>query len=315
MSILITGGAGFIGSHLVKQLIDAGKDVVVLDNFNNYYDPQLKRNNIKEYQNNPKFTLIEKDIRDDLSDIFKTCSISQIVHLAARAGVRASLEDPQLYNDVNVLGTINLLECCREYGIKKFIFGSSSSVYGVNSKTPFTENDSLDHPISPYAVTKISGEQLCRVYHECHDINIICLRFFTVYGPRQRPEMAIHKFTRLIANGKPIPFFGDGNSGRDYTYITDIIDGVVSAIKDKNCSFEIINLGDSRIVKLSEMVNLIENSLGKKAKLNRMQNQPGDVPVTYADINKAKRLLDYEPKINIKEGISKFIAWYNNGLQ
>lgn len=306
MSILVTGGAGFIGSHLVQRLLSDGKEVVVIDNFNDYYSPKIKRDNIKEFLKNPKFRLVEKDIRDDLEEVFQKYSIEQIVHLAARAGVRASLENPQLYNEVNVLGTVNLLECCKKFGINKFIFGSSSSVYGVTSKIPFTEDDPLEHPISPYAVTKIAGEQLCGIYYECYGIHITCLRFFTVYGPRQRPEMAIHKFVRLIKKDQKLPFYGDGTSGRDYTYITDIIQGIVSAM-DKDFGFEIINLGDSRVVKLKDLVNLIEKELGKKAKLNRLPPQPGDVPITYADIGKAKRVLGYEPTVDIKDGISRFV--------
>lgn len=313
MAILVTGGAGFIGSHLVGRLLDNGEEVVVIDNLNDFYSPRIKRDNIKDYLKNPKFRLIEKDIRDDLKQVLRDHHIEKIVHLAARAGVRASLENPRLYNDVNVLGTVNLLEYCREFGIKRFIFGSSSSVYGINKKTPFSEDDSLDNAISPYAITKIAGEQMCRVYHECYGINIICLRFFTVYGPRQRPEMAIHKFTRLTGNDQSIPFFGDGNSGRDYTYITDIIDGVISAM-DKDFGFEIINLGDSRVVKLKEMVGIIEDTLDKKAKLNQLPAQPGDVPITYADINKAKRLLGYKPRVNIKKGINKFVEWYRGSV-
>lgn len=306
MSILVTGGAGFIGSHLVERLLKEGNEVVVIDNFNDYYPPQIKRNNIKGCIKNPRFRLIETDIRNNLKQIFQANSIDQVIHLAARAGVRASLENPQLYHDVNVLGTVNLLECCKEFDIKRFIFGSSSSVYGVTSDIPFKEEDPLQHPISPYAVTKIAGEQLCRIYHECYGIHIICLRFFTVYGPRQRPEMAIHKFVQLIKQDQSIPFYGDGTSGRDYTYITDIINGIVSAM-DKDFGFDIINLGDSRVIKLKELVNMIEKELGKKARLNRLPVQSGDVPITYADINKAKRLLGYEPKVDIKDGIKRFV--------
>lgn len=309
MSILVTGGAGFIGSHLVERLIKEGKEVIVIDDFNDYYSPQIKRNNIKGFLNNSRFKLIEEDIRNDLKSVFQKHSIDQIVHLAARAGVRASLKDPQLYHDVNVGGTVNLLECCKEFGIKKFIFGSSSSVYGVTSKIPFEEDDLLEHPISPYAVTKIAGEETCRKYHESYDIHIICLRFFTVYGARQRPEMAIHKFIRLIHKNEKVPFYGDGSSGRDYTYITDIIQGISSAM-EKDFGFEIINLGDSRVVKLNELVNLIEKQLGKKAMLNHLPMQAGDVPITYANIAKAGKLLGYKPQVEIKDGISKFINWY-----
>lgn len=296
MSILVTGGAGFIGSHLVERL----KDVIIIDDFNDYYSPEIKRRNISKVLGK----VIERDIRDDISDIFKENKISAVVHLAARAGVRASLKDPILYNSVNVLGTINLLECCKKFGVKKFIFGSSSSVYGITSRLPFKEDDPLQNPISPYAVTKIAGEDLCRVYHGAYGISITCLRFFTVYGPRQRPEMAISKFIRLIREDKPIPYYGDGSSSRDYTYISDIIDGIMSAL-DKDFGFEIINLGDSNTVTLKQLVGIIEETLGKKAKLEVLPPQPGDVPITYADITKAGRLLGYKPKVDIRDGIRR----------
>jgi len=311
MAVLITGGAGFIGSSLAGKLLSEGMEVVVIDNFNNYYSPRIKEGNIKEYINLPGFRLVKKDIRDDLTSMFREYKIDQIVHLAARAGVRPSLKEPMLYNDVNVGGTLNLLEHCRKFGIKKFTFASSSSVYGVNSKVPFSEADPLEHPISPYAVTKIAGEHMCRLYHETYGINIVCLRFFTAYGPRQRPEMAIHKFVRLIEEEKEVPFYGDGATSRDYTYISDIVQGVISAM-DSEFGFEIINLGDSHIIQLKELVGEIEKELGKKAKLNYLPLQAGDVPITYADISKAERLLGYKPRIDIKEGIRKFIEWYKN---
>lgn len=312
MSILVTGGAGFIGSHLVERLLNQGKEVVVIDDFNDYYSPEIKRNNIADAAKNQRFKLIEKDIRDNLDDVFQKNGISLVIHIAARAGVRPSLIDPLLYNSVNVLGTANLLECCKKYGVKKFIFASSSSVYGVTSKLPFKEDDTLDKPISPYAVTKIAGENLCRVCHNTYGMSIVCLRFFTVYGPRQRPEMAIHKFVDLISKDKPIPYYGDGTSSRDYTYITDILDGIMSCI-DKvsgNGIFEIINLGDSKTVTLKELVDIIENELNKKARLEYLPPQQGDVPVTYADISKATKLLGYTPKVNIKKGIREFINWF-----
>lgn len=296
MSILVTGGAGFIGSHLVERL----DDVVVIDDFNDYYSPEIKRRNITRVLN--KIKLYERDIRDNLDDIFKDNKISMVVHLAARAGVRASLNDPVLYNSVNVLGTVNLLESCRRYGVKKFIFGSSSSVYGVTSTVPFREDDPLMNPISPYAVTKIAGEDLCRVYHGAYGIKVACLRFFTVYGPRQRPEMAISKFIRLIREDKPVPFYGDGSSSRDYTYISDIVDGITASM-DKDLGFEIINLGDSNTVTLKELVCIIEETLGKKARLSVLPPQQGDVPITYADISKAGKILGYKPKVNIRDGI------------
>lgn len=313
MKILVTGGAGFIGSHLVKRLLEKDNDVIVIDNFNDYYDPQIKRKNISQFSENPKFKLEEKDIRDDLNGVFKGNDISVVIHLAARAGVRPSLVDPELYNSVNVIGTVNLLESCRKYNIKKFIFGSSSSVYGTNSKLPFSEEDPLLNPISPYAVTKIAGENLCRVYSNTYGISSVCLRYFTVYGPGQRPEMAIHKFTRMINNGEPIPFYGDGSSSRDYTYITDIINGIIAALNIGD-GFGIFNLGDSKTIKLNELVGLIEDGLGKKAKLNKMAIQPGDVPITYADISQAQDVLGYEPEVTIKDGVINFIKWYKKNF-
>jgi len=313
VAILVTGGAGFIGSHLVERLLDQKNDVIVLDDFNNYYSPEIKRKNIENAMRDPKYCLFEKDIRDNLDDIFKKNKISMVVHLAARAGVRPSLIDPMLYNSVNISGTLNLLEYCREYGIKKFIFASSSSVYGVTNRVPFNEDDLLEHPVSPYAVTKIAGENLCRVYHNAYNISMACLRFFTVYGPRQRPEMAIHKFVRMINEGKAIPYYGDGKSARDYTFISDILDGIMSSIEKVNREhnfFEIFNLGDSNKVTLKDLVCIIEDCTGKKAKMELLPDQQGDVPVTYADISKAGKLLGYKPKINIKEGVKLFVDWY-----
>ena len=309
MSILITGGAGFIGSHLTERLLRQGRKIIVVDNFNDYYDPRIKRNNIAPALKNPNFVLWEKDICQDLNQVFGDNSITTVIHLAARAGVRPSLEDPLLYNKVNVLGTVNLLEHCRKFNVRKFIFGSSSSVYGTNSRVPFAENDPLENPISPYAVTKIAGENLCRIYHHTYGIDITALRFFTVYGPRQRPEMAIHKFVRLICAGKEIPFYGDGQSSRDYTYITDIVDGITACL-EKDTGFAIMNLGDSKTITLEQLVSKIEEVLGKKARRNRLAMQPGDVPVTYANIDKAGKMLGYQPRIGINEGLVKFAEWY-----
>jgi UDP-glucuronate 4-epimerase len=313
MAVLVTGGAGFIGSHLIEKLLSENKNIICFDNFNNYYEPKIKLSNIAGCMGNPNFVLIEGDIRDtdSLNSLFKTHNITEVVHLAARAGVRPSLEHPMLYQDVNVKGTINLLEIVRIYGVRNFVFGSSSSVYGINSKVPFNENDKIDKPVSPYAATKRAAELLCFTYHHLYDIPITCLRFFTVYGPRQRPDMAIHKFTRLIDQGKEITMFGDGKSKRDYTYVADIIDGIVTALYNP-FGFEIFNLGDSKTVELQYLVSLIEKNLDKKAIIKRLPDQPGDVPITYADISKASDLLGYQPKVSIEEGIEKFVSWFKS---
>jgi len=312
MRFLITGGAGFIGSHIVDELLSSGENVVVIDNFNPYYDPEIKWKNISNTQENPNFKLLEGDIldKDLLNEIFSSFDIDILVHMAARAGVRGSIKNPELYTKVNVLGTLNLLEMCKKYKIKKMVFGSSSSIYG-NSEVPFSENNKVDEPISPYAATKKSAELLCYNYYHLYKIPITCLRFFTVYGPRQRPEMAIHKFTRLMNNNELIPIYGDGCSSRDYTYITDILDGIKSAIK-KDLGFEIINLGSSDPIKLMDLVNLIQKKMDKKAKLSFLPPQSGDVERTYADVSKAEKLLGYSPKVSIEEGIEKFVKWYLN---
>ncbi len=310
-NILITGGAGFIGSHLTERLLSEGFRIICLDNFDTFYDPQIKRENIRHYLTNNNFTLVEGDIRDMklLADIFDGARIDVVVHIAARAGVRPSIKEPQLYYDVNVRGTTNLLEMAKDYQIKKFIFASSSSVYGENKKVPFSEDDNVDYPISPYAATKKAGELICFTYHHLYNLPVCCLRFFTVYGPRQRPEMAIHKFTRLVYEGKSIPVYGDGTSKRDYTYIEDIIAGITAAIQ-KDLAYEIINLGESKTVGLSGLISLIEGNLQKKAMIEWLPQQPGDVPVTFADIDKARRLLGYNPCVDIKEGISRFVKWF-----
>jgi len=302
-NILITGGAGFIGSHLVESLLaEGGWRITVVDNFNDFYDPALKRRNVTGF---PR--VIEADIRGKLpSEKFDA-----IIHLAARAGVRPSLAQPKLYSDVNIAGTQNLLEFARESGVRKFVFASSSSVYGVNQKVPFSEDDPIFKPISPYAATKLAGEALCHVYHHLYGLDIVCLRFFTVYGPRQRPDLAIRKFTHAILAGKTIDYFGDGTSRRDYTYVDDILQGVLAAL-DRPLGYEVINLGESRTVELHELVNLIEKATGKTAQLNRLPMQPGDVPVTFADIAKARRLLDYNPRVPIEDGIARFVDWYEH---
>ena len=312
-SILITGGAGFIGSHLTEALIRDGRDVVVLDSFDDFYLPDVKRRNLEPLKGRPGFTLMEADIRDEamVDQVFTTHPIGVVVHLAARAGVRPSIEQPVLYSDVNVTGTAVLLEACRKHGVAKFIFGSSSSVYGNNSKLPFSEKDEVDRPISPYAATKRAGELLCATYHELYRLNVFALRFFTVYGPRQRPEMAIHKFTRLIERGLPVPRFGDGSTRRDYTFISDIVNGVLRAI-ERVQGFEIINLGGSETTRLDELIACLEKHLGQKALVEGEPAQAGDVVATYADVEKARRLLGFEPEVHPDEGIGRFVDWYRS---
>lgn len=313
-SVLITGGAGFIGSHLSERLLKDGWRVICLDNFDTFYDPEIKRNNISPLLKDKNFTLLEGDIRDYslLRNLFNRENIDTVVHIAARAGVRPSINEPILYYDVNVRGTMNLLDMAKDYHVKRFIFASSSSVYGSvygEKKVPFTEEDNVDNPISPYAATKKAGELICYTYHHLYNIPVVCLRFFTVYGPRQRPEMAVHKFTRLLYEGKAVPVYGDGSSRRDYTYIEDIIDGVVASLHTE-LSYEIINLGESRTVELRGLISLIEENIGKKASIEWLPVQPGDVPITYADITKARKLLGYNPRVEITEGIKKFVEWF-----
>lgn len=316
---LVTGGAGFIGSHLVDLLLkEGGWRVTVVDDFNDFYDPQIKRANIAAHIERDDFNLFECDIRDQgaLRDLFFRESFDVIVHLAARAGVRPSLREPFLYTETNITGTLNLLELARESGVRQFVFGSSSSVYGINAKVPFSEEDPIRQPISPYAATKAAGELLCHTYSHLYGIRCICLRFFTVYGARQRPDLAIHKFARLIAEGRPIPVFGDGTTRRDYTYIDDILQGVRAAMDYDASAYEIINLGEARTVELRELIALLERELNKRAIIDWQPPQPGDVPQTYADIAKARRLLGYDPQTPIEEGIRRFVSWFRaaNGL-
>ena len=320
--ILVTGGAGFIGSHVCEALLRQGEKVVCLDNLNAYYSPTLKRSNLDEVEaarikaNLPQdaFVFVEGDIRDRelLAGLFAAYSISAVIHLAAMAGVRPSLEDPVLYNDVNINGTLNILECMRTHKVSSLVFASSSSVYGNQEKVPFSEADFVDHPISPYAATKKAGELLCHTYHHLYGISTACLRFFTVYGPRQRPDLAIRKFAGLILNEQPLPFYGDGSTRRDYTYIDDIVSGIMAslAFARNPLGFEVFNLGESHTVSLQEMVSTLEDALGKKAILNRQPMQPGDVLQTFADVSKAKALLDYRPSIPFPEGIARFVEWY-----
>jgi UDP-glucuronate 4-epimerase len=312
-NILITGGAGFIGSHLVDRLLtEGGWQITVVDDFNDFYNPEIKRANVRERLANPDFRLVEADIRnyEALSRSFDNTRFDCIVHLAARAGVRPSLKEPRLYVETNINGTVNLLELSRAHGVKQFVFGSSSSVYGLNSKVPFSEDDPIFNPISPYAATKAAGELICHSYAHLYDMRIICLRFFTVYGARQRPDLAIHKFAKLISAGQPIPMFGDGTTRRDYTYIDDIIAGVRAAIDYDQSKYEVINLGESRTVELRELISLLEKELDRHAQIDRQPPQPGDVPQTFADITKARRLLGYDPQTQIEAGIGKFVEWF-----
>jgi len=314
-SILITGGAGFIGSHLVDRFLGEGEwRISVVDDFNDFYSPSIKRENIREHLANQRYQLVEADIRNSasLEKAFAETNFDCIVHLAARAGVRPSLKEPQLYVETNVNGTMNMLEMARRHGVKQFVFGSSSSVYGVNEKVPFAEEDPIFNPISPYAATKAAGELICHTYSHLYDMRIVCLRFFTVYGARQRPDLAIHKFAKLISEGRPIPVFGDGSTRRDYTYIDDIIAGVRAAVDYDRSNYEVINLGESRTVELRELIALIEKELGMRAEIDRQPPQPGDVPQTFADISKARRLLNYKPQTQIEIGIERFIEWFKS---
>lgn len=313
MNIIVTGGAGFIGSHLCEALLRRGDQVTVIDDFNDFYSPTLKRTNILSVLDNPSFTLAEVDIRDraSLLSVLEAAKPDVICHLAARAGVRPSIEDPILYEEVNCRGTMNILESVNSLGLKltNFVFASSSSVYGTNSKTPFSETDPLNSLISPYAVTKRSSELMLHAYHHLYGIPVTCLRFFTVYGERGRPDLAIAKFTKLIHEGREISVYGDGSAKRDFTYIGDIIGGVLAAI-DKPLGYEVINLGESRTIDVNEMIALIEGNLGKKAKINYGPPVPGDVPLTYADITKAKKLIGYDPITAIEDGIERYVKWY-----
>jgi UDP-glucuronate 4-epimerase len=311
MRILITGGAGFIAYHLAARLQDERFEVSLLDNFNHFYDPALKRRNVRDLQARGDARLYEIDILDaeSLRRAFAEIRPQAVVHLAAWAGVRPSLENPEIYAKVNVTGTVNLLQLARDFQVSSFLFGSSSSVYGGNERIPFSEDDPVDRPISPYAATKRAGELLCHTYAFHYSMNITCLRFFTVYGPRQRPEMAIHKFAQLICDGQEIPVYGDGESRRDYTYVEDITAGIVAALR-VNPRFEIINLGESRTTTLLALIVELENALGKKARRHFLPDQPGDMKITYADISKARRILGYQPTTPIEEGIRKFADWF-----
>lgn len=313
---LVTGFAGFIGSHLTEKLLSLGHKVIGIDDFNDYYDQKIKERNTEGFKNNKNFNAYKFDIRDknSIDELFEKHKPEIIVHLAGRAGVRPSLQLPILYEEVNVLGTLNLLEAAKKYHSKKFVFGSSSSVYGECKNIPFKETELDLKPISPYGVSKLTGEKYCFTYHNLYKQSVICLRFFTVYGPRQRPDLAIYKFTKLIDEGKPIPVFGDGQYKRDFTYITEIIDGIIGSINYDKTGFEIFNLGESHTTSVIDLVKLIENALGKKADIEWQPHQPGDVPLTYADVSKAEKLLGYKPRTAPEEGIKKFVEWYKSNF-
>jgi UDP-glucuronate 4-epimerase len=311
MNFLVTGGAGFIGSHVCEQLLRDGHSVWTFDDLNSFYAPELKRRNLRDIQSLAKpFEFIHGDLTDRaaVEEVFALVKFDQVIHLAARAGVRPSLEEPALYQRVNIEGTVNLLEAARIRGVKKVIIASSSSVYGVNSKVPFTENDPIFSAISPYAASKLACEALGHVYHHVYGLDIVMLRFFTVYGPRQRPDLAIRKFATLIQAGKPIPVFGDGSTARDYTHITDILTGIMACTR-KEFGYEIFNLGESETVQLSRLIEILETALGKKAVIDRKSPQPGDVPLTCADISKARDKLGYNPTVKIDRGIPLFVNW------
>jgi UDP-glucuronate 4-epimerase len=310
MRILVTGGAGFIGSHLVERLLADGHEVAILDDFNDFYDPQIKHANIAAFKH--EVAVHQIDLRDNAAvrTLFHRQKFDAIAHLAARAGVRPSIAAPQLYYDTNVDGTLHLLDAARLAGVERFVFASSSSVYGVSKTVPFSEDQHLTQTISPYAATKIAGEFLCSTYSHLYKMRIAALRFFTVYGARQRPDLAIHQFTRRICAEQPIDQFGDGTTRRDYTYIDDIIDGVMAALRYAGAPFDIFNLGESDTIQLKDLIAAIEAALGKKAKINQLPEQPGDVPLTCADISKARRLLGYNPTTSLREGLPKFIEWF-----
>jgi UDP-glucuronate 4-epimerase len=310
MKAIVTGAAGFIGSHLCERLLRDGWSVVGVDNFDDFYDPQVKRGNINDCLQSKQFKLVEADIRDAAAMNKVTGKgVDIIVHLAAKAGVRPSIAQPAIYADVNINGTVTLLEAAKNNSIKKFVFASSSSVYGNNKKVPFSEDDNVDFPISPYAATKKAGELICHTYHHLTCMAMTCLRFFTVYGARQRPDLAIHKFARLVEDGKSIPVYGDGGMMRDFTYIDDIIDGTMAAI-DKCAGYNIYNLGESRPITVNTLIAEIEKALGKKAKIERLALQPGDVERTYADVTKARRDLGYNPNTEISDGLKSFVEWF-----
>jgi len=314
--VLLTGGAGFIGSHVAEALLKQGYQLSIIDNLDSFYDPSRKKDNLAQVRKSREFDLFELDICDfvPLREAVRNARPDILIHLAARAGVRPSIEQPRLYEKVNVAGTVNLLELAREMRINRVIFGSSSSVYGATNRVPFSEDDPVLRPISPYAATKLAAEMMCYTYAHLYGINIVCLRFFTVYGPRQRPDLAIHKFTALMEAGKPIPVFGDGSMGRDYTFVDDIVAGILSSLEYRFPSagvpFDVFNLGNSHPVKLAELIGYLEAATGRVAIRDSKPLQPGDVPRTWANIDKASKLLGYRPQTRIEDGLKKFVAWY-----
>lgn len=311
MKILVTGGAGFIGSHLADALLKRGENVTVIDDFNDFYDPRIKRDNAAAHASNPAYRLVEADIRESgkVAKVLEETRFDAVCHLAARAGVRPSIEQPLLYEEVNCVGTLNLLEAARKTGVGNFVFASSSSVYGINSKVPFSEGDPITCPISPYATTKRAGELMCYTYSHLYKLPATCLRFFTVYGERGRPDMALAKFTRLINEGKEIEVYGDGTARRDFTYVGDIIDGLVRAIYTPS-QYEIVNLGGANTIEVRTLIELIEDALGKKARVRNLPPAPGDVPITYADVTKARELLGFKAAVRIDEGVKRYVKWY-----
>jgi UDP-glucuronate 4-epimerase len=318
MRVLVTGAAGFIGSWLTERLLERGDEVVGFDNYDPFYDRAIKEQNLASARANAGFRMVEGDLREraDVDALFGDREFDAVVHLAAKAGVRPSLADPAGYYETNLIGTTNLLEAMREAGCRRLVFASSSSVYGNNRKVPFQEDDRVDAPISPYAATKKAGEELCHVYHAVHGFSILALRFFTAYGPRQRPEMAIHAFTRRLFAGEPIPVFGDGSMERDFTYIDDVVDGVVAAVDHVmgTETFDILNLGESEPIRLSRLVSALERATGCEATIDRRQVPPGDVDRTFADVSRARRLLGYEPSVGIDEGLRRFVEWYRRAM-
>jgi UDP-glucuronate 4-epimerase len=310
MRILVTGGAGFIGSHLVEKLLAVGHEVVVLDDFNDFYDPRIKHANIAGFAKDVSVCHVDLRESDSVRAMFHREKVDAIAHLAARAGVRPSIQQPRLYYDTNVVGTLHLLEAARVTGVRRFIFASSSSVYGASKAVPFSEDQHLIQTLSPYGATKVAGELLCSTYSHLYQMRVVALRYFTVYGPRQRPDLAIHQFTRRIYVGQPIDQFGDGSTRRDYTYIDDIIQGTMAALNYSGPLYDVFNLGESQTITLKDLISVIEHALGKQAKIRQLPEQAGDMPLTYADISKARKLLGYDPTTKLTEGLPKFVDWF-----